>query len=74
MNSAHFQAPGQVGDLRAAIEYDDEIIGGAAKEVEPELAAAKSGVYQIGQGGRLDFLDALKNSGHQGVPFYPLLK
>jgi len=75
------QALDEVEDLRAAIEYDEEFMGNAAMIVEPIssglgklLAAVKSGEYLMGQGDWLDFLNALRNTDHQVVPFWPLLK
>ncbi len=70
-----------VEDLRAAIEYDEEFMGNTAMLVEPisvELgrlrAAVKSGEYQLGQDGWLDFVTALQNADHHTIPFWPLLK
>jgi hypothetical protein len=70
-----------VDDLRAAIEYDEEFMGNAAMIVEPisvELnklqAAIRSGEYQIGEDGWLDFVIALQNADHHTIPFWPLLK
>jgi hypothetical protein len=71
----------EVEDLRAAIEYDEEFMGNAAMIVEPIsiglgklLAAVKSNEYLMGQGDWLDFLNALQNTDHLTVPFWPLLK
>ena len=70
-----------VEDLRAAIEYDEEFMGDVAMLVEPisvELgrlqAAVRSGEYQLGQDGWLDFVTALQSTDHHTVPFWPLLK
>ena len=75
------QALDDVEDLRAAIEYDEEFMENAAMIVEPislELsrlrAAIKSGEYEIGRDGWLDFVNALQNADHQAVPFWSLLK
>jgi len=71
----------EVEDLRAAIEYDEEFMGNATMIVEPIsiglgklLAAVKSNEYLMGQGDWLDFLNALQNTDHLAVPFWPLLK
>jgi hypothetical protein len=71
----------EIEDLRAAIEYDEEFMGNAAMIVEPIsiglgklLAAVKSNEYLMGQGDWLDFLNALQNTDHLAVPFWPLLK
>lgn len=75
------QALDEVEDLRAAIEYDEEFMGNAAIIVEPMLtglsrllSAVKSGEYLIGEGNWLDFLNALRDTDHHLVPFWPLLK
>ncbi len=75
------QAIDEIFDLRAAIEYDEEFMGGAALIVDPVnhgltrlLAAIKSGQYQAGQGDYLDFLHILKNTDQRAIPVWPLLK
>jgi len=75
------QAMDDTEDLRAAIEYDEEFMGDVAMLVEPisvELGrlqtAVRSGEYQLGQDGWLDFVTALQNTGHHTIPFWSLLK
>jgi len=70
-----------VEDLRAAIEYDEEFMENAAMLVEPIsvelgrlLTAVRSGEYQLGQDGWLDFVTALQNTNHHTIPFWALLK
>ena len=70
-----------IGDLRAAIEYDEEFMGNAAAIVEPLAAelgrlqvAIKSGEYLMGGDGWLDYVTALQYSDHHAIPFWSLLK
>ncbi len=75
------QALDEVFDLRAAIEYDEEFMGGAEFIVDPLevglnrlLTAIKAGEYQPGVGNLMDFLNVLKNTDQRAVPFWPVLK
>jgi hypothetical protein len=75
------QALDEVGDLRAAIEYDEEFMGEAAIIVEPLsaglsriLSSVQADNYQTGQGDLLDFLGSLKDTDRRIIPFWPILK
>ncbi len=75
------QALDEVGDLRAAIEYDEEFKGESSIIVEPVstgltrlLAAVNDDTYQPGEGDWLEFLETIRNRDHRAVPFWPLLE
>jgi len=66
----------EVEDLRAAIEYDEEFKGESPIITEPAaagltrlLSAINNDNYQPGEGGWLQFLDALRASDNSAVPF-----
>lgn len=74
------EALGEIDDLRASIDYDEENMGGALGFIDELEAAVKqlyesieNGTYQPGQG-ELPFMEIVRNADAQLLPFKHLFE